>query len=208
MANRGASSFIVYLILLMTLAATAVIPQAFASTVASYGDSNVEQWTSTIGANIVQAYLMFSVPGPVVIQSVSMYMQYSGSDGSQCMRFGIYQDDGSGSPAGQLLVASTTNAYCLHGAVTWGPAWETWKLRPVDYLTINATGTYWLALLASQSFGSVYHYAYSSSYDYTYGYATYFFYSPYSQGFPTIFSSSPVWEGNGPYSIYVTATST
>ena len=124
------------------------------------------------------------------------------------MRFGIYQDNGNGSPAGQSLVASTTNAYCLHGSASWGPAWETWKLRSSDYLTINASGTYWLAVLASETFGNVYHYAYSSSYDYTYGYATYFFYSPYSQGFPTIFSSSPVWEGNGPYSIYVTATST
>jgi hypothetical protein len=172
-----------------------------------YGDQNIEQWSSTIGANMVQAYLMFSVPGPAVVRSVSMYLQYSGSDGSQCMRFGIYNDDGSGSPAGQSLVASTTNAYCLHGSASWGPAWETWNLRSSDYMRINVTGTYWLAVLAAQTYGSVYHYAYSSSYDYTYGYATYFFYAPYSQGFPTIFSSSPAWEGNGPYSIYVTATS-
>ena len=203
---RSKSPLILYLILLIFLTATASITPSLAFTTASYGDQNVEMWSSTISGSFVQAYLMFSVPGPVVIQSVSMYVQYAGSDGTQCMRFGIYQDNGNGSPAGQSLVASTTNAYCLHGAVTWGPAWETWRLRPSDYMTINATGTYWLALLASQDFGNVYHYAYSSSYDYTYGYATYFFYAPYAQGFPTIFSSYPSWEGNGPYSIYVTAT--
>ena len=208
MSTRNKSSLIIYLILLIVLAATAIIPQSLASTVANYGDQNVEQWTSTIGASIVQAYLMFSVPGPAVIQSVSMYIQYSGSDGSQCMRFGIYQDNGNGSPAGEPLVASTTGTYCLHGSASWGPAWETWKLHSSDYLTLTASGTYWLAVLAPYTFGNVYHYAYSSSYDYTYGYATYFFWSAYSQGLPTIFSSSPSWEGNGPYSIYVTATST
>lgn len=184
-----------------------MVPQTSAVTVANYGDQNIEQWTSTIGGNMVQAYLMFTVPSPVVIQSITMYVQYSGSDGSQCMRFGIYQDNGNGSPAGQPLIASTTNSYCLHGAVTWGPGWETWKLRTNDTLTLPAASTYWLATLAPQTYGNIYHYAYSSSYDYTYGYATYFFTTPYSQGFPTIFSSTPAWEGNGPYSIYVTATS-
>jgi len=207
MADRIRGTYILYLVLLIALTATFIAPQTFASTAAYYGDQNVEQWTSTIGANIVQAYLMFSTPGPVVIQSVSMYVQYSGSDGTQCMRFGIYQDNGNGSPAGQPLVASTTNTYCFHGAITWGPGWETWKLRSNDFLTLNATGTYWLAVLAPYTFGNVYHYAYSSSYDYTYGYATYFFTTPYAQGFPTIFASNPAWEGNGPYSIYVTATS-
>ena len=197
---------LVYLILLIGLSVTLIVPQTSASTMTTYGDQNIEQWTGTIGGNMVQAYLLFSVPGPVVVRSVSMYLQYSGSDGSQCMRFGIYNDDGSGSPAGQYLVASTTNAYCLHGSVSWGPAWQTWTLRPSDYITINATGSYWLAVLAAQTYGNVCHYAYSSSYDYTYGYATYFFYAPYSQGFPTIFSSSPAWEGNGPYSIYISTT--
>jgi hypothetical protein len=206
MTPRSRGHTIVYLILLIALVIT-LVPQTFASTTMNLGDQNVEQWSSTIGGNIVQAYIMFSVPGPVVIQSVSMYVQYSGSDGSQCMRFGIYQDNGNGSPAKQSLVASSTFSYCLHGSATWGPAWETWKLRPNDTLSIPAAGDYWLATLASQTYGSVYHYAYSSSYDYTYGYATYFFYTPYAFGFPTIFSSNPSWEGNGPYSAYVTATS-
>jgi hypothetical protein len=181
-------------------------PSTFNGAVASYGDQNVEQWSSTIGANVVQAYLMFTVPGPVAIHSVSMYTQYSGSDGTQCMRFGIYADNGNGSPAGQPLVAATRNTYCLRGAGTWGPAWETWNLR-YDTLIIPAAGTYWLAVLAPQQYGSIYHYAYSGSYDYTYGYSTYFFAAPYSQGFPQIFSATPASEGNGPYSIYVTATS-
>ena len=177
-----------------------------AGTVANYGDQNVEQWAGTIGGNIVQAYLMFTVPGPAIIRSVSMYVQYSGSDGSQCMAFGVYLDNGNGSPAGQPLVAATRNSYCLHGAVTWGPAWETWKLQ-YDALALPAAGTYWLAVLAPQMYGNIYHYAYGSTYDYTYGYATYYFAAPYSWGFPTYFSSNPTSEGNGPYSMYVTATS-
>jgi hypothetical protein len=123
------------------------------------------------------------------------------------MFFGIYADNGNGSPAGQPLVAATRNTYCLHGSVTWGPAWQTWNLRRDDALLIPAGGTYWLAVLAPQSYGSVYHYAYSSSYDYTYGYSTYFFYTPYAQGLPAFFSANPSWEGNGPYSVYVTGTS-
>jgi hypothetical protein len=207
MTTRSRASFVIYLILLIALSLTLTIPGTFAATVTTYGDQNIEQWTGTIGGNIVQAYMLFTVPGPTVILSVSMYLQYSGSDGSQCMRFGIYQDNGNGSPAGQPLIASTQNSYCLHGSVTWGPAWETWRLRRDDNLTLNAAGSYWLATLAPQTYGTIYHYAYSEDYDYTYGYADYFFASPYSQGFPTVFSSTPAWEGNGPYSIYVTATS-
>lgn len=207
MIRRSRGRFIIYLILLIAMSATLLVSQTFALSVSYYGDQNIEQWSSTIGSNEVQAYLMFTVPGPVVIQAVSMYVQYSGSDGTQCMLFGIYQDNGNGSPAGQPLVASTLTSYCLHGAVTWGPGWETWRLRPGDGLRIDAAGTYWLAVLAGQSYGNIFHYAYSSSYDYTYGYSTYFFYAPYSQGFPTVYSSTPSWEGNGPYSIYVTAVS-
>ena len=177
----------------------------YSGAVANYGDQNVEQWTGTIGADIVQAYMMFTVPGPAVIRSVSMYLQYAGSDGSQCMRFGVYLDNGNGSPAGQPLVAATRNSYCLHGSVSWGPAWETWKLQ-YDSLALPAAGSYWLAVLAPQMYGNIYHYAYSSSYDYTYAYTTYYFAAPYAWGFPLYFSSNPASEGNGPYSMYVTAT--
>jgi hypothetical protein len=206
MTKRSRACFVFSSLLLISLSAALVVPQASAS-VATYGDTNIEQWTGTIAGDIVQAYLTFSVPGPVIIQSVSMYMQYSGSDGSQCMFFGIYQDNGNGSPAGQPLISSTKTAYCLHGSVMWGPSWQTWKLRPGDNLTIPAAGTYWLATLAKQTYGYIYHYAYSWSYDWTYGYSTYFFYSLYSNGFPTTFSSNPAWESNGPYSMYVAATS-
>jgi len=179
-------------------------PQAFAFALMNFGDQNIEQWTGTISANIVQAYTMITIPGPIAIQSVSIYTQYSGSDGTQCFLFGVYADNGSGSPAGQPLVASTKTAYCLHGSVNWGPAWETWRLRPFDIMVLPTAGSYWLAILASQTFGSIYHYAYSSSYDYTYGYADYFFVAPFSTGFPAVFTSTPAWEGNGPYSFYVT----
>jgi hypothetical protein len=211
MTSRSRLPLFLYLILLILLSASLTVPRIFASPssfniyvpVTSYGDTNVEQWSSTIGGNVVQAYLMFSTPTPLLILSVSMYVQYSGSDGSQCMRFGVYLDNGNGSPAGQPLVASTWNFYCLHGSVSWGPDWETWRLRPNDFLNITQPGTYWLAVLATQSFGNVYHYAYSSSYDYTYSYATYYFSTPALQGFPLIFSYNPAWEGNGPYSVYV-----
>jgi len=206
MTNRNRTCLVLSSILLIALCAALIVPQTSAS-VATYGDTNVEQWTGTIGGDMVQAYLTFSVPGPVTIQSVSIYMQYSGSDGSQCMFFGIYQDNGNGSPAGQPLVASTKNAYCLRGSVMWGPGWQTWKLRAGDNLTIPAAGTYWLAILAKQTYGYIYHYAYSWSYDWTYGYSTYFFYSLYSNGFPSTFNSNPAWEGNGPYSIYLTTSS-
>jgi len=209
MTTRSRAPLFLYLILLIALSVSLAVPRISASNInvyvpaATYGDTNVEQWTSTIGGNMVQAYLQFSTPTPLLITFVSMYVQYSGSDGTQCMRFGIYLDNGNGSPAGQPLVAATLNPYCLHGSVEYGPGWETWRLRPIDFLNITQPGTYWLAVLASQTFGSIYHYAYSSSYDWTYGYATYFFPSTYEYGFPTIFSTTPAWEGNGPYSIYV-----
>lgn len=207
MSNRARGHLVLYLTLLIALTAGLMAPQTFAANQSSfpqyYGDQNVEQWTSTIGGSIVQAYTMITTPGPILVQIVSIYLQYSGSDGSQCMWFGIYRDDGSGSPAGQPLVASTKSTYCLHGTASWGPDWETWRLRASDALTIPAAGTYWLAVLASQTFATAYHYGISSEYDYTYGYATYFFTTPYSLGFPSVFSSNPSWEGYGPYSFTV-----
>jgi hypothetical protein len=200
--------------LYLTLLTVFVIAQPFAIQVFAvgsvrFGDQNVEQYAGTIGGNLVQAYTLISVGRPVVIQSVSMYMQYSGSDGSQCILFGIYQDNGSGSPAGQPLVAYTRNAYCLRGSGSWGPTWQTWNLKPSDYLKLTTPGDYWLCTLASQTYGTIYHYAYTgASYDFTYGYANYFFPSPFSTGFPTTFSSAQGigWESNAPYSFYVTGT--
>ena len=197
----------VYLMLLAVfLMAQPIIAQTFAATLVFYGDPNVEQWSGTISGGLVQAYTMFTVNAPTVLKSVSMFLQYSGSDGSQCMYFGIYQDSGWGTPAGQPLVSATKLAYCLRAAATWGPAWQTWNLRPFDYMTILTPGTYWLCTLASQTYGTIYHYSYAGAYDYTYGYYDYFFVAPFANGFPQFFSPNPASETNGPYSFYATGT--
>jgi hypothetical protein len=192
------------MLLALFVVAQPVIAQTFGATLAFYGDPNVEQWSGTIGGDLVQAYTMMTINAPTLIQSVSLYLQYSGSDGSQCMYFGIYQDNGSGSPVGQPLVNATGHAYCLRAAATWGPAWQSWKLRPSDYMLISTPGTYWLCTLAKQTYGTIYHYSYAGAYDYTYGYMDYFFVAPFSIGFPLFFSLNPASESNGPYSFYAT----
>jgi hypothetical protein len=199
---------LMYVIVLgVVILSQAFATQTFGVTVTRYGDQNIEQWPGTIGGDLVQAYIMITVNGPTVILSVSMYLQYSGSDGTQCMYFGVYQDNGSGSPAGQPLVAFTSNAYCLHGSGSWGPDWQTWRLRSSDQMFLPTAGDYWICTLAKQTYGSIYHYAYTGAYDYTYGYANYFFNAPFGTGFPTTFASSPGWESNAPYSFYVTGLS-
>ena len=198
----------VYLMLLAVfIIAQPTIMQTFATT-AFFGDPNVEQWTGTIGGDLVQAYTMFTINAPTLIQSVSMYLQYSGSDGSQCMYFGIYRDNGSGNPAGQPLVNATKNAYCLRSAATWGPAWQTWKLQPSDYIVLWTPGTYWLCTLAKQTYGTIYHYSYFGAYDYNYGYTDYWFAASFISGFPQFFSPYPASETNGPYSFYMTGVTT
>jgi hypothetical protein len=206
---------VIYTLMIIVVFALSVGSQAFAVAQVSYGDQNIEQWSSTIGANIVQAYLWFNVNQPTVIKSITMFMQYSGSDGTTCIKFGIYRDSGTGSVAGQPLVAATQNGYCLRPSASWGPAWETFNLLPSDYLVINGTGGFWLATLANQAFGQIYHYSSNyGAYDYNYGYATVFFQSNYAYGFPSTFAPASwttnggglFWEGNGPYSIYVTGT--
>lgn len=203
--------FIYLTVLVVFIIVQPLAMQAFAASGVRLGDQNVEAYAGTIGGNQVQAYTLVTVTHATVLQSVSMYLAYSGSDGSQCMLFGIYQDNGSGSPAGQPLVAYTRNAYCLHGSGSWGPAWQTWNLKPSDYLMINTPGSYWLCTLAEQTYGSIYHYANAgTAYDYNYGYANYFFPSSFSNGFPVTFSS-PLgigWESNAPYSFYMTGTQT
>jgi hypothetical protein len=209
MSKVAVRRLILYTVLFVSILAIAVGSQVFAYTVVTYGDQNIEQWQGRIGGDLVQAYVMFWVNRPTVIQSISMFTQYSGSDGTQCFYFGIYKDNGSGSPAGQPLVASTSTGaygspYCLRGTGSWGPGWQTWRLRPSDYLVINGTGAYWLATLARYSYGNIYHYAYTGAYDFNYGYADYFFSALYSNGLPAIFNPNPSWEANAPYSIYLT----
>lgn len=184
------------------IVAQPIFAQTFGATIVFYGDPNVEQWTDTIGGGVVQAYTMITINAPTLIRSVSMFLHYSGSDGSQCMYFGIYQDNGNGSPVGQPLVNATKTAYCLRSAATWGPAWQTWKLVPSDYMLLWP-GTYWLCTLAKQTYGIVYHYSYTGSYDWTYGTSAYWFVAAYETGFPQFFSPHPASTWNGPYSFYV-----
>ena len=186
----------------------------------NYGDTTIEPTPTTIVRQYVQALTKISVGG-TVIRSISLYLQYTGSDRSQCIKFGVYQDDGAGSIVNQPLVAATQNGYCLARG-DWGPAWQTWNLAPSDYLTLGG-GTYWLCILANQAFGTIYHYTYTGAWGgqfyYDYGYVSYFFPASYTLGFPQTpiagnynviiqpnnSPAGPVFSG-GPYSIYATGS--
>ncbi len=135
------------------------------------------------------ALTKITITQPTVLQSVSMFMQYLGSDGSQCIKFGIYADNGTQyGPIGEQLVAATVKGYCL-GVGNYGPGWVTWNLSPSDFLTINSPGVYWLCTLAEQSYGTIFHYSYTGAYGgqwyYNYGYSSYSFPASYHSGFPT-----------------------
>ena len=116
---------------------------------ASYGDGNVEPVQTTLIQNYVDALTKFTTAG-TTITSVSLYLYYTLSDGSQCLKFGIYRDNGGlygqSSPDNEPLVAATSQGYCFQ-AGNFGPAWETWTLVPSDQMSLGA-GTYWLAVLA------------------------------------------------------------
>ena len=193
------------------------------------GDANVEPVTTTLGpANFVMALTKITVTHPTTINSVSMFLQYTGSDGSQCVKFGIYGDDGGpygqSSPMYQPLIAATTSGYCFNLG-DFGPAWETWTLLPWDTLTINTPGTYWLTTLAKEGYGTVYHFTYTGAYGgqflYKYGYFYYGFPASYTLGYPpTIFgnttysnsnlilpfNSQNIGEYDAPFSFYATGT--
>ena len=82
------------------------------------GDANVEPVTTTLGpANFVMALTKITVTHPTTISSVSMFLQYTGSDGSQCVKFGVYEDNGGpygqSSPMYQPLIAATSSSYCF-----------------------------------------------------------------------------------------------
>ena len=203
-------------------------PAVFGSIV--LGDTNVEPAASTFNAQYVEALTKITVTQATVIQSVSMYLQYAGSDGSQCLKFGIYGDNGASygqsSPFNEPLIGATQNGYCFLVTGSFGPAWETWPLQPSDYITIPKAGVYWLAVLPEQSYGTIYHFTYTGlspgQFLYNYGYFMYGFSASYSLGFPsTVFgievsgtggylilpyNSQNVGEYNAPYSFYVTGT--
>jgi hypothetical protein len=208
----------------------------YASTI--LGDSNVEVATSTlvggndpIGATVdqyVMALTKFTTTSATTITSVSLYLQYTGSDGSQCIKFGIYGDNGGpygqSNPFGQPLFGATHNGYCFEKG-DFGPAWETWTLLPEDQMSIGP-GTYWLCTLALEGYGTIYHYTYTGSYGgqflYQYGYFYYGFPASYALGFPpTVFGNTTYTDGQGlilpfnpanigeydaPYSFYATGT--
>lgn len=208
--------------MIMALAAPFVLAQV----TVTYGDTNVEVATTNPLDNYVDALTKITVTEPTIITSVSMYLSYAGSDGSQCIKFGIYGDNGGSygqsNPLNEPLVAATRNGYCFQVG-NFGPAWETWTLLPSDQMTINP-GTYWLATLASQDFGTIYHFTYTGAYGgqylYNYGYFNYAFPASYALGFPpTVFANTTYTDGQGtilpfnpanigqynaPFSFYVT----
>jgi len=178
---------------LFLLAALALIASQSMAVSAStnYGDTNIETRTSTLIQQYVVAMTKITVTHPTVMQSVSLYLQYEGSDGSQCLKFGIYPDAGYGEgPLGSSLVAATQNGYCFQVTASFGPAWETWQLAPSDYLTISVPGVYWLTVLASQAYGTIFHYTYTGSYGgeylYDYAYWSYSYPASYTLGYPQI----------------------
>jgi len=212
-------------VLLVLLAVTITSP-VFASTI--LGDYNIEPATTTLVGSYVMALTKFSVTQPTTLQSISLFLQYTGSDGSQCIKFGIYRDNGGSygqsSPLYQPLVAATHYGYCLQVG-DFGPAWETWVLLPGDQMTIGA-GTYWLSTLASESYGAIYHFTYTGAYGgqflYQYGYFYYGFPASFALGYPpTLFGNTTYTNGQGnilpfnsaniggydaPFSFYATGT--
>jgi hypothetical protein len=201
------------------------IPFSSVQAQVTYGDTNIETATTNLLDNYVDALTKIIVTQPTTITSVSMYLQYSGSDGSQCIKFGLYGDNGGSygqsNPLNQRLVAATVHAYCFQIG-NFGPAWETWTLSPSDQMTIGP-GTYWLATLASQDFGTIYHFTYTGAYGgqylYNYGYFNYAFPASYALGFPPTnfgnttytngqgnilpFNPANIGEYNAPFSFYV-----
>jgi len=197
------------LTLFLVLLAVTVSSPVFAITI--LGDANVEPATSTLVSQYVMALTKFTVTNPTTIRAVSLLLQYSGSDGSQCIKFGVYRDNGGSygqsSPLYQPLVAATHNGYCF-GIADFGPAWETWQLLPEDFMAVGP-GTYWLCTLASEGFGTIYHFTYTGAYGgqflYPYGYFYYGFPASYALGFPpTVFGNTAYTDGQGlilpPYS--------
>jgi hypothetical protein len=167
-----------------------VASPVYAST--TLGDSNVETVTTTIVPQYVMALTKFTVSGSANITSVSLYVQYTGSDGSQCLKFGIYADNGrsygQSSPFLEPLVGATRNGYCFRTG-DFGPGWETWSLLPGDTMAIGS-GTYWLCMLALKGYGTVYHFTYTGAYGgqtlYQYGYFYYGFPASYTLGYPYV----------------------
>ena len=100
---------------LILLSIASITLPVFGSTI--LGDTNVEPVFSTFNVQYVEALTKITATQPIVIHSVAMYLQYTGSDGSQCLKFGIYGDSGGSygqsNPLNQPLIAATQDGYCL-----------------------------------------------------------------------------------------------
>ncbi|HYB85169.1 MAG TPA: hypothetical protein VED86_07550 [archaeon] len=197
----GKFGYCVLTLFLILLAVTISSP-VFANTM--LGDANVEPATGTLVSQYVMALTKFTVTSSTTIEAISLFLQYGGSDGSQCIKFGVYRDNGGrygqSSPLNQPLIAATHNGYCLQIG-DFGPAWETWALLPGDFMTVGP-GTYWLCTLASEGYGTVYHFTYTGSYGgqflYQYGYFYYGFPASYALGYPpTVFGNTTYTDGQG-----------
>lgn len=197
----GKFAYCVLTVFLVLLAVTVSSP-VFATTI--LGDANVEPATTTLVSQYVMALTKFTVTSPTTIRAVSLFLQYTGSDGSQCIKFGVYGDNGGSygqsSPLNQPLVAATHNGYCFRIG-DFGPAWEIWPLLPEDFMTVGP-GTYWLCTLASEGYGTIYHFTYTGAYGgqflYRYGYFYYGFPASYALGYPpTVFGNTTYTDGQG-----------
>ena len=195
------------------------------------GDANVEPIGTSLIPNYVDALTKFTVTGTTTITSFSLYLSFTGSDGSQCLKFGIYPDNGGtygqSSPLNEPLAAATgsfgsNQGFCFPLG-NFGPGWLTWTLPSSEGITLNS-GTYWLAVLAKENFGTIYHFTYTGAYPaynfYNYGYFNYAFPASYVLGFPPVVFGNSTFgnynifphypnnpgEYNAPYSFYVTGT--
>jgi len=168
------------------------------------GDTNVAPVSTTLVSQYVMALTKFTVTHSTTIQSISLFLQYDGSDGSQCIKFGVYGDNGGpygqSSPLNQPLMGATHYGYCLQTG-NFGPGWETWVLLPGDSMTLGP-GIYWLCTLASENYGTIFHFTYTGSYGgqslYQYGYFYYGFPASFALGYPpTIFGNTTYTDGQG-----------
>jgi hypothetical protein len=200
-------------IVLLAIIMLLVVQSSHVSAQTNYGDTNVEVYPVTLTSQQVVALTKITVTQPTTFQSVSLYLQYYGSDGSQCIKFGIYADNNGtkSGPIGEQLVAATTNGYCIP-VVNSNGAWQTWNLLPSDYLTINSPGVYWLCTLALQSYGTIFHFSYTGAYGgqgyYNYGYSSYSFAASYTLGFPPSvgFGTNTQYQNFPNYDRYLTNT--
>ena len=70
MTTPGRNSVALYLVLLAVFMMAQPLTQTYA--LVSYGNQNVEQWASTIGGDLVQAYTKITISKPTVNVQVAI----------------------------------------------------------------------------------------------------------------------------------------